>query len=105
MRTSGSPFLPHTIMGLSAGLVGRRSAVAGSLTILVGHVLNIVAFILAGLLPASDIIGKVFLYGLAFETVVDIVVILAAVPLIRPLVQRGAPAQRSAHAYRGGAGL
>src|SRR5207249_1573924 len=57
--------LPHTIMGLSAGLVGRRSAVAGSLTILVGHVLNIVAFILAGLLPASDIIGKVFLYGLA----------------------------------------
>jgi len=82
--------LPHTIMGLSAGLVGRRSAVAGSLTILVGHVLNIVAFILAGLLPASDIIGKVFIYGLAFETVVDIVVILAAVPLIRPLVQRAA---------------
>ncbi len=82
--------IPHTIMGLSAGVVGRRSVFAGSLTILVGHGLNIIAFILAGLLPASDITGKLFIYGLAFETVVDIAVILAAVPLLRPLVKKAA---------------
>lgn len=84
--------VPHTIMGFTAGLVGMRSVFGGSLTILVGHVLNVAVFVGAGLLPASDITGKIFIYGLALETVVDIVVILAAVPLLRPLVKRAAPA-------------
>lgn len=80
--------IPHAVMGLAAGVVGRRSVLAGAFTILVGHALNILGFIAAGLLPASEIAGAVFIYGLAFESVVDVVVILLAVPLLRPLVTR-----------------
>ncbi|MDR7404479.1 MAG: ECF transporter S component [Armatimonadota bacterium] len=80
--------IPHAVMGLAAGVVGRRSVLAGAFTILVGHALNILGVIAAGLLPASEIAGAVFVYGLAFETVVDVVVILLAVPLLRPLVTR-----------------
>ncbi len=46
--------------------------------------LNMVVVVIAG------ITGKLLIYGLAFETVVDIVVILAAVPLLRPLVKKAA---------------
>ncbi len=36
----------------------------------------------------DPIIIVFFIYGLAFETVVDVVVILLVVPLLRPLVAR-----------------
>src|SRR4030065_728483 len=50
---AGSPFewaaiIPHTIMGISAGLARRAPVVLGALTIIVGHPLNIVAFLSAG---------------------------------------------------------
>lgn len=92
---AGNPFeraaiIPHAIMGLSAGLVGRRSDFVGSLTILVGHVLNILVFIGMRLMPVSDVTKTVFFTGITFETVVDVVVILAAVRLLRPLVKSSA---------------
>src|SRR3970282_615408 len=34
--------IPHPVMGLTAGLVGRRTLLFGALTIIVGHVLNII---------------------------------------------------------------
>jgi uncharacterized membrane protein len=79
--------IPHAIMGLSAGLVGRRSVVAGAFTILVGHILNIIAFIIAGLMPATQMAATVFSVGLLLEAVVDIIVILLAVSLLRPIVK------------------
>ncbi len=81
--------IPHTIMGLTAGLAGRR-AFLGALTIIVGHVLNILVFVQVGLLPLNDVTKALFIYGLAFETLVDIIVILLAVPLLRPLLKGAA---------------
>ncbi len=90
---AGNPFewaaiIPHTIMGFTAGVVGRRNLVLGSLTILVGHVLNVLAFILAKLMPANQMTVTIFSVGLLTEVIVDVVVILVAVPLLRPLVKR-----------------
>jgi len=79
--------IPHAIMGLTAGLVGRRSLIFGALTILVGHVLNIIAFILVGLLPANQIAATIFSVGLLVEAVIDVVVILIVVPLLRPALR------------------
>jgi hypothetical protein len=74
-------------MGLTAGLVGRRTVILGSLTILVGHILNIIAFIFVGLLPANQIAATIFSVGLLVEAVIDVVVILIVVPLLRPALR------------------
>jgi uncharacterized membrane protein len=92
LTPAGNPFeraavLPHLIMGLTAGLAGRRSNIAGALTIIVGHALNILMFILLGLIPLTALAATVFSVGLLFETVVDIAVILLAVPVLRRLVK------------------
>jgi len=45
-----------------------------------------------GLMPANQMAATIFSIGLAAEAVVDIVVIVLAVPLLRPLVREAAPA-------------
>jgi uncharacterized membrane protein len=95
---AGNPFewaavVPHTIMGLTAGLVGRRGLVLGALTIIVGHVLNVAAFIIIGLMPATQMAVTIFSVGLLTEVVIDIIVIMIAVPLLRPAVSGGSPAR------------
>lgn len=94
---AGNPFewaaiIPHTIMGYSAGLARRSSVVLGALTIIIGHALNILAFVIARLLPANQITATVFSLGLLLEIVIDVIVISIAVPLLRPLVKQTAPA-------------
>lgn len=79
--------IPHTIMGLSAGLVGRRSTVAGAFTILVGHILNVIAFIIVGLMPANQMAVTIFSIGLLVEVVVDIIVIVIAASLLRRMIK------------------
>jgi uncharacterized membrane protein len=88
---AGSPFeqaaiIPHAIMGLAAGLAAKRSVLTGALTILVGHALNVLVFLRLGLMTPATVMGALFFSGLLFETVVDVVVILFAVPLLRPLI-------------------
>jgi uncharacterized membrane protein len=90
---AGNPFeraavLPHVIMGLAAGLAGRRSVFAGALAILVGHTLNVLVFVSRGLMPVTAISGAMFFSGLLFEIVVDVVLVLFAVPLLRPIIDR-----------------
>jgi uncharacterized membrane protein len=89
---AGNPFewaavIPHTIMGITAGLARRAPLVLGALTIIVGHVLNIVAFIIAGLLPGNQVTATIFSAGLAIEVVIDVIVITIIVPLLRPLLR------------------
>jgi uncharacterized membrane protein len=89
---AGNPFewaavIPHTIMGITAGLARRAPVVLGALTIIVGHVLNIVAFIIAGLLPGNQVTATIFSAGLAVEVVIDVIVISIIVPLLRPLLR------------------
>ena len=89
---AGNPFewaavIPHTIMGITAGLARRAPVVLGALTIILGHVLNIVAFIIAGLLPGNQVTATIFSAGLALEVVIDVIVISIIVPLLRPLLR------------------
>jgi len=96
LSPAGNPFewaaiVPHMVMGFVAGLAGPRHLILGALTIIVGHALNIVAFILVGLIPASQVAVTIFSVGLLAEVVIDVVVILAAVPLLRPVVRSGSP--------------
>jgi uncharacterized membrane protein len=79
--------IPHTIMGLVAGVVARGSAPLAALTILVGHALNILVFIVVGLLPLNQIAVAIFWGGLALEALVDVIVIWLAVAALRPLVR------------------
>lgn len=92
---AGNPFewaaiIPHTIMGVTAGLVGRRNLVLGALTIIVGHVLNVIAFIIGGLMPATQIAVTIFSVGLLTEVVIDIIVIVIVTRLLRPLIKPSA---------------
>jgi uncharacterized membrane protein len=95
-ETGARPFelaaiIPHTVMGTVAGLVARVNSPAAALAIIVGHALNIVAFLILGLLPFNQVAVLIFWAGLLVETVVDLVVIWLAVAALRPLV-RASPA-------------
>jgi uncharacterized membrane protein len=88
LTPAGNPFeraaiVPHMVMGAAAGIAGRRSTFSGALAIMVGHALNVAVFVISRLLPASTMRGALFFSGLLFEIVVDVVVILFAVPLLR----------------------
>lgn len=83
--------VPHTIMGLTAGLLARINQPAAAFAIIVGHLLNILAFVITGLLPLSQMALTIFSVGLLVETVIDLVVIWLAVAALRPVV-RSAPA-------------
>jgi uncharacterized membrane protein len=95
---AGNPFewaavVPHTIMGIAAGLVGVRRLLPGALTIVVGHALNIAAFLLVGLLPLSQAAVTIFSVGLLVEVIVDVVVIVLVVRALRLVLPAGsAPA-------------
>lgn len=89
---AGNPFelaaiIPHTIMGLTAGLLARISQPLAAVAIIVGHLLNILAFVIAGLMPANQMAVTIFGVGLVVETVIDLVVIWLAVVALRPLVR------------------
>jgi len=79
--------IPHTIMGFTAGVLARRNAWVAAFAIIVGHVLNVIVFVIARLplLPLPVVAG-----GVALETVVDLIVIWLAVAVLRPVV-RSAP--------------
>lgn len=92
LSPAGNPFeyaaiIPHGIMGLAAGLARRAPVVLAALAIIVGHLLNVTAFILAGLMPLNQMTATVFSVGLLVEIVIDVVVISVAVPLLRPLLK------------------
>ena len=75
--------VPHTIMGLTAGLLARVNVQVAALAIIVGHALNITAFLIAGLLPLNQLAVTIFSVGLLAETAVDIVIIWLAVGIPR----------------------
>ncbi len=76
--------IPHTIMGLTAGVVGRIDQPLAAFTIIVGHALNIIAFLVLGLLPFNQVAVSIFWVGLLVETVVDVAIIWLATAILRP---------------------
>jgi uncharacterized membrane protein len=66
--------IPHAIMGWFAGWFKERAKIFwSSFAILIGHALNIVMFLITGLLPASVIAGSTLWIGLTYEAVFGIV--------------------------------
>jgi uncharacterized membrane protein len=78
---------PHAVMGLAAGLLGRMNPTLAPFAIIVGHALNLIVYLLVGLLPASQFAVGIFWTGEVVETVIDIVVIYLVVALLRPFVR------------------
>lgn len=81
---------PDAIMGYLAGfLTERYNIFIGSLSIIVGHTLNIAAFILFSLIPIN-LASPTFWQAISFETVIDVVsitmtyyIFLISFPFIR----------------------
>ena len=76
--------LPHALMGLAAGLAGnRRSDFLAALSILVGHLLNILFYIRFGMMEIAPENISVTLLGLTSEVTVDVVAILLLITLLK----------------------
>lgn len=82
---------PHAVMGFVAGLLALANPRLAAFAILVGHALNIIVYVLVGLLPSTQVAVGIFWIGLATETVVDLIVIWLVVALLRPIVRETAP--------------
>ncbi len=69
--------LPHAVMGGVAGLValGEVSRITIALTVLLGHALNLGAFILHGLMPVDLLRESSFWNGLLAEVLLDLLLI------------------------------
>lgn len=75
---------PHLLMGACAGWVGqRRGEILPALTILVGHLGNILFYVRFNVFTLTlDTLGT-FLLGLTTETMIDIVAIVLLIVLLR----------------------
>jgi uncharacterized membrane protein len=77
--------LPHTIMGLLAGIAGNSEArFPGAFSILAGHTLNILFFWRFGFLELNG--GYTLFLGLITESTIDIVAIVLLIVLLQPWV-------------------
>jgi len=83
--------LPHTIMGAYAGWLATRHKenenrkIGVSIAIFIGHLLNVLVFIITGLLPMAQVREPGFWSGLIAEGVIDMIVILLAITIIENL--------------------
>ncbi|MBD3252544.1 hypothetical protein GF386_02330 [Candidatus Pacearchaeota archaeon] len=65
--------VPHAIMGWASGLLKENTnSFWASLAIVLGHLLNIIIFLFAGLVTLSGIDNS-FWYGLAFEAILGVI--------------------------------
>ncbi|OGJ20569.1 hypothetical protein A3K73_05285 [Candidatus Pacearchaeota archaeon RBG_13_36_9] len=68
--------LPHLIMGWTAGKLREKNGLfISSLAIIAGHALNIVAYLIAGLMKKADV-NPVFWKGLGYEAIFGIISIV-----------------------------
>lgn len=74
--------LPHAIMGYVAGLAGTsHSQFPAALSILSGHILNILFYLRFDLLTIDD--AGILLLGLLTETTIDVVAIVLLIVLLQ----------------------
>jgi uncharacterized membrane protein len=68
--------IPHLIMGWSAGKLKEKNGLfISSLAIIAGHALNIIAYLIVGLMKTTDI-NSIFWRGLGYEAVFGIISII-----------------------------
>ena len=89
LTPAGSAFeiaaiIPHGIMGFYAGIL-RKSLPSPicSLTVIIGHSLNLIVFILFGLMQVTAVLQPSFWYGLSYEIFINIVAIIILIGLYR----------------------
>mgnify|MGYP006282844993 CR=1 FL=1 len=88
--------VPHAVMGALAGRIGLQGMrVGAALTILVGHILNLAAYVTFGLVAAATLQSSTLWLGLIAEVMVDLILIILAITLLEHL--RG---QRVGFAWR-----
>lgn len=69
--------LPHTIMGYFAGFFKERTNnILASLSIIIGHALNIVSYLVIGILSISNFQNSDFWLGIIYETIFGIISII-----------------------------
>ncbi|MFT3893496.1 MAG: ECF transporter S component [Anaerolineales bacterium] len=74
--------LPHALMGYTAGLAGEsQSQFAGALSIIIGHLLNILFYWRFGLIPFEHV--GILLLGLLTETTIDVVAIILLIVFLQ----------------------
>lgn len=89
-----SPFdaaaiIPHSIMGLAAGLLGRKgSELPTSLALVLGHALNMCVFLAFGLIEVRPQDTVPLLLGLGTEAMVGIAVVALAGQLLKGFLYR-----------------
>lgn len=81
--------LPHALMGGVAGWKGLRGMRVGTaLTVLIGHALNMLAYLLAGLVSMDTLQDFEFWLGLTAEIMVTLIFIVLAITLLERLKGR-----------------
>jgi signal transduction histidine kinase len=81
--------LPHTIMGAAAGYAARRgNRMGAALTVIIGHLLNLLSFAVWGLLPLALMFRADFWTGLTAEITVDLILIALATAVIHKIRRR-----------------
>ena len=81
--------IPHLIMGGTAGLLkGKIPSPYIALTILIGHSLNLTLYWLFGLIPETLFGSLVFWYGIGYEALIGIVVIIVLTAVYRMGIER-----------------
>jgi LytS/YehU family sensor histidine kinase len=68
--------IPHLIMGWTAGkLKEKNGLLMSSFAIIVGHALNIITYLIAGLMKTTDV-NSIFFKGMAYEAIFGIISIV-----------------------------
>lgn len=79
--------LPHTLMGIIAGLMGKpRLQFLSALSVLVGHALNVIFYWRFGQLEVTNLF--VLVLGLITETTIDVVAIMLLMILFHKHIYR-----------------
>lgn len=82
--------LPHAVMGGAAGWMARVTVnrLATALTLLLGHLLNIVLYLLMALLPLERVWSAVFWTGIIAEATLGFILVMLTIAFIQQLQRR-----------------
>lgn len=81
--------VPHAVMGYSAGVMKEKYTTGfASFAIIIGHVLNILLFILAGIFEIELLANSDFKLGLLYETIFGIISIMIVIGIYRILFKK-----------------
>lgn len=73
--------MPHTLMGLSAGLLSNKQLIFSGASIIVGHALNMIVYLTVGIIHISLLLTSGFWLGLGYEILVGYLSIIVIVTI------------------------